>query len=92
MFIKTPIYNVGGTVVFGLRREVIPPDPTDRVITITKQLEGKLDLIASEIYGTTDCWWILAEANQLLDPMTEVTAGTKLRVPTKERVFNILSS
>jgi hypothetical protein len=92
MFIDTPVYDVSGTTVFGLRREVIPPDPSDRIITITQQLQSRLDLLSGEIYGTVNLWWILAEANQMVDPWTEVSAGTKLRVPLKDRVFAILST
>lgn len=92
MFLQTPVYNVGGTIVYGLRREVIPPDTSDRVITVTAGLESRLDLLASEIYGTSDLFWVLAEANQIIDVMTEVPNGTKLRVPLKDRVFAALST
>jgi hypothetical protein len=92
MFTTTPIYNVGGTIVFGLMQQSIPPDPTDRIITINQNLAGKSDIISNELYGTPELQWTFWELNGVVDPMTEITIGTQLRVATQNRVFNILST
>jgi len=92
MFIRTPAYSVGGDTVFGLRREVVWPDPTDTIMGVTQATAGKLDLIAYQLYGTADLWWVIAEMNHIIDPMTEVVIGTQLRVPRQDRLFNILST
>jgi hypothetical protein len=92
MFIRTPVYRVGEDIVFGLRREVVMPDVTDVVIEVTQAMDGRLDVLAFELYGTSDLWWVIAELNQITDPMTEVKQGVELRVPRSERLFNILST
>jgi hypothetical protein len=92
MFIRTPVYNVNNTIVFGLRREVIAPDPTDSIIGVTQTMVGDLGILAYELYGTSELWWVIAELNHILDPMTEVVEGLQLRVPSRDRLFNILST
>ena len=92
MFIRTPVYSVNGTIVFGLRREVVVPDPSDSVIEVTQTMVGDLNTLSYELYGTTELWWAIAELNHILDPMTEVVAGLQLRVPNRDRLFNILST
>jgi len=92
MFRETPIHRVNGEVVFALRQEVFLPDPTDLVVEVTQATAGKLDLIAFESYGKSELWWVIAELNQIVDPMTEIQVGVELRVPRRERVFNILTA
>jgi hypothetical protein len=92
MFRNTPAYNNGTEVIFGLRQEVIVPDPTDKIVAVTQPFEGKLDVLAYELYGNTELWWVIAELNQIVDPLTEIKLGLQLRVPTKERLNNILST
>jgi hypothetical protein len=89
MFATTPIYQVGSSVVFGLRRESILPDPTDSVVQVTQAWEGRLDLLSYELYGTVDLWWAVAELNHLVDPFTEVVSGVQLRVPSRDRLLNL---
>jgi hypothetical protein len=91
-FSNTPVYQVGSDVVFGLRRTVIPPDPTDFIVQVTQGLIGRLDLIAYEVYGSVELWWVIAEANQIVDPLTEVTLGYELIMPTANRVKHILGT
>jgi hypothetical protein len=92
MFIRTPVYRVNGTVVFGLRRDVVPPDVTDRVVEVTQPMEDRTDLLAFEFYGATELEWAIWEMNHIVDPMTEIKHGVQLRVPTRDRLFNILST
>lgn len=92
MFIRTPVYNVNNTIVFGLRREVVAPDPTDSIVTVTQPMVGDLSILAYELYGTPELWWVIAEMNQILDPMTEVVEGLQLRVPTRDRLYNIITT
>jgi hypothetical protein len=91
-YLRTPVYSVGGALSFGIRREIILPDATDRVVTVTQPLAGRLDLIAYELYGSSDFWWVLCDLNQIADPMTEIAAGTELRVAQQDRVLNAVNS
>lgn len=91
MFTGTPIYQVGSDLVFGLRRDSIVPDDTDVTVEVTQTWENRLDLLSFELYGTTALWWIIADLNNMTDPMFQAPAGTQLRVPQKDRVFGLLA-
>lgn len=92
MFGTTPVYSVGGEVVFGLRRDSIIADETDSILEVTKPWEDRLDNLAFELYGDPKLWWVIAELNHILDPFTEIKVGTELRIPRKERLMHLLES
>src|SRR5574343_652701 len=86
MFQATPYYNVGGELVFGLRRDPILPDTTDLSYTVEQYGKDKLWLISELFYGTTHLWWVIASVNGIVDPLVGVSFGTKLRIPTLARL------
>lgn len=87
MWRNTPVYRTDdGTVVFGLRRMVVLQDPSDQLFVVTGPMVGRLDLISQLFYETPELWWVLAEVNNLVDPMTQVVNGLRLRVPVKARI------
>ncbi len=49
---------------------------------------SRLDLISFEYYGTVDYWWLIAEANDIYFPLTDVVAGMTLRIPPLEVAYN----
>lgn len=42
--------------------------------------EGRLDIIANKYYGNPEFWWIIAMANNYIDPFY-IKPGTLVRVP-----------
>lgn len=42
--------------------------------------EGRLDIIANKYYGSPEYWWIIAMANDYIDPFY-IKAGTLVRIP-----------
>lgn len=60
--------------------------------TVTQLEVGMLDLISYQYYGTEAYWWIISVANNLLDPVTEVSFGTSLIIPTKTAVSTYIST
>jgi hypothetical protein len=86
MFAKTPVYEVGGELVFGLMRDPVVPDATDIAYTVPKAAEYRLDLIANEFYGVSELWWVIAMVNNIADPLVGAAPGSVIRVPTKERL------
>ena len=86
MFSNTPVYNVGGDIVFGLMRDPVIPDSSDSVYTVPALGEVRLDLISEAFYGTPGLWWIIASVNNIFDPLTGITPGTQIRIPTKDRL------
>ena len=49
--------------------------------------ENRLDIISMSIYGTPRYWWVIALANDIIDPF-DVPVGTELRIPLIETLFN----
>jgi len=90
MYVTTPIYEINGDYVFGQRVPEIPQDDTDRLYQVTQPNSGRLDLIAKEMYGTEELWWVICDANLMTDPMTEATTGSKIRIPLQSRINQIL--
>lgn len=54
--------------------------------TVNQEEENDLPLIAFNIYGDEDLWWILAQINNIVNPLADVTVGMDLKVPTAESV------
>jgi hypothetical protein len=86
MFVNTPIYQVGGTVVFGLMTPVVVPDPTDELWPVPAAGVPRLDLMSYAFYGTPALWHVLADVNNRIDPLVGIPQGTMMRVPTKQRL------
>lgn len=49
----------------------------------------RLDLLASEFYGDTRYWKLLANVNNIGKGTFNVTEGTKLRIPSIDRIRDI---
>lgn len=42
---------------------------------------GRIDLISYIHYETVDLWWLIAQVNDIVDPITELYMGRVLRIP-----------
>jgi hypothetical protein len=73
-------------------RKTITPHQTDRPYPLNKEYIGRLDLLASVIYGDSRVWWIIAQRNLIIDPTTELYEGKVLYLPDPERVNLLLST
>lgn len=87
MFAETPIYEVDGEFVFGLRRESVLPDSSDVLYTVPQMLENKIWLVSELFYDIPDLWWVIASVNNINDPLI-LPYGTQLRIPTQVRLAN----
>lgn len=58
----------------------IPESEGDTFITVTPQTTNRLDVIANIVYQYAPYWWIIAYANNIIDPFN-VPNGTVLRCP-----------
>lgn len=55
-----------------------------RILTnylVEGQYEGHPELISYKFYGTVDYWWVLCFVNEIIDPISDIKAGTLLRIP-----------
>lgn len=70
----------------------IPESDSDQYITVNIATENRLDVIACRYYKSPIMWWVIALANDIIDPLGEIPAGTVLRIPSLTSVYetNIL--
>jgi len=58
---------------------------SDSYHQVTDADSKRIDLIAWRYYGDVRLWWVIAEVNEIGDPL-EIPVGTRLRIPSYERV------
>ena len=52
----------------------------------------RMDLIAHEVYGDDSLWWVIARANGIKNPLTDMAVGDVLRIPEKSNVMAALAA
>lgn len=91
----TDVFDQGGTVEFALQ---VPPAefqtvPVGSTIHTVRNNEiGFLDMLAVRYYGpgSEKLWWVIAQANAMVDPEREMYAGQRLVVPPRSRLTQFL--
>jgi hypothetical protein len=73
-------------------RAIFPKDPTDTVYIVENFYVGRLDLIASVFYNQPLYGWVIGQYNNILDPFTEIKAGTILLIPSSSRLSIMLNT
>ncbi len=63
----------------------------ERHFVVTEGWEANLPGLADHLYGDINFWWILAQYNGIVDPITELKAGLVLGVPSKEDIITFLN-
>jgi len=58
----------------------IPKSDSDEFHMVTENERNRIDLIAFHYYGDCALWWVIAEANGVLNPL-ELEVGRVLRIP-----------
>ncbi|MBI5788692.1 MAG: hypothetical protein HZA78_07555 [Candidatus Schekmanbacteria bacterium] len=78
------LYQDGDVQFWGNRQKVdTSARPDDRFHTIT---EGdRVELLAHKYLGDVNLWWVIADYNDLFF-CQDLEIGTKLRIPSLERV------
>jgi len=69
---------------------VVEEDDDDRYIQVTYTMKSRLDLISYVAYGSVWYWWVIAAANNIFDPWTDLRVGDQIRIPTLSRVLEAL--
>jgi hypothetical protein len=69
----------------------MPKSRADRLYTIESRYANRPDLLANELYGTVNLWWVFALRNPdlLIDPLEDFTSGLSIFLPTKETVDRV---
>lgn len=75
--------TVSGQYLDILQIRPIPAEPDDVLYTIEVQYTHRPDLLAYDMYGDKDLWWVYAQRNMdtLKDPVFDFEAGTEIYVP-----------
>ena len=63
-----------------------------KIITIDDNLENKADLISYKYYGAVNYWWLICEVNNITDPLTELTRGKQLAIPSLSDILLYIQS
>lgn len=67
------------------RRKILQQDD-DFIITIREFEVGRPDLLSYRVYGKATYAWLVLQYNNIVDPITELVAGTTVRLPSRERL------
>lgn len=55
----------------------------DQLYEVEAGFEHRLDLISYKFYSTATLDWAIADANNISDPIKQVSVGTVLRIPAR---------
>jgi hypothetical protein len=68
----------------------IPESPDDVFFTVTQQYTHRPDLLAYDLYGNVNLWWVFAVRNKniLKDPVFDLVAGQQIYLPTQTSLNN----
>jgi hypothetical protein len=97
LFLNTSRYVHGGSTeiandrVEWWEKKSFPSDETDQIYVVENIYEGNPQAISTVFYGEPRYWWFIAQFNNILDPVTEITAGRILSIPTKDRMILMLT-
>lgn len=78
---KTPINSAGFLDIFVPRP--IPVAPNDVLYEIIPAYTYRPDLLANDLYGKKEFWWIFAQRNPdvIKDPVFDFVPGTMIYLP-----------
>lgn len=69
----------------------MPESIYDEEYKIKPDVEGRPDILAYKVYGTTALWWVFALRNPdtLIDPIRDFKAGTTIKLPSADAVRRV---
>jgi hypothetical protein len=82
--------NSGYLAVINFRN--IPSNKDDVLFELPKQYEYRPELLANDIYGDVNLWWVFAVRNKnvIQDPVFDMVAGTKIYIPKQDTLNTVL--
>lgn len=91
---SSPWYNtaVWGKFLDVMTDRAIVKKPTDVLYKIDKIYEKRPDLLAFDLYGSSDLWWVFAQRNPdvIKDPLNDFRAGAMIYIPAKTQLVKDL--
>ena len=68
-------------------RRDFPKQDNDYRISVLVQEAGRPDLISFRVYGNARYAWLVLQYNTIVDPVTELIAGTEILLPEESRLL-----
>jgi hypothetical protein len=70
----------------------IPAETDDILFEVTKNYENRPDLLAYDLYGDVNLWWVFVVRNKtaIKDPIFDLVAGTKIYLPKLSTIKSAL--
>ena len=89
---KTQVTNQGYLDI--LIPQTVPASNTDILWEITNNYSLRPDLLANDLYGSKDLWWVFAQRNRsiLKDPIYDFSPGTTIFCPARVNIDAALST
>jgi|TARA_B110000503_G_scaffold86810_1_gene132069 hypothetical protein len=78
---NTPVTRSGYLDI--LKPRAVPVAGDDVIYEVTTAYTYRPDLLAHDLYGSKELWWVFAQRNPdvLKDPVFDFVAGTKIYLP-----------
>lgn len=64
--------------------------PVSYLYKVPANFSGRPDLIASELYHSTDLWWVVLWANAIVDPFARPYAGEIIKIVDIQSMKDLL--
>lgn len=70
----------------------VPAESDDVLYTIEVQYTHRPDLLAYDLYGDKNLWWVFAQRNMdiIKDPVYDIEAGIQIYLPKGEKLQRVL--
>ena len=75
-----------------MKIRAVPAASDDILYEITSSYTHRPDLLAYDLYGEKNLWWIFAQRNLdvIKDPIYDYVAGTKIYLPQGQKLRQLL--
>ena len=75
-----------------LKIRSIPAESDDVLYTVQTQYTHRPDLLAFDLYGDKELWWVFSQRNIeiLKDPVSDLVAGIQIYVPKGNALTRVL--
>jgi hypothetical protein len=90
-YAKTQLY---GNYLDLANLPVIPKLADDILFTVNSTYQHRPDLLAFDLYGDANFWWVFAmrNPNTIKDSIFDLRTGTKIYLPKKETLVGIVGA
>jgi hypothetical protein len=85
------------TTVFGNFLDIaslpaIPKNPDDVLFQVNKTYQYRPDLLAFDLYGDSNLWWVFAlrNPNAIKDPIFDMKIGNRIYLPKKTTLSGLV--